>query len=153
MSLVEVDLNELAEATAVVVARGLGVAERLHDRIGGEHLLLHLRLLGRRAAHVGEVAHGVLGAHRFAGARLARDDDRLVELELHHLLEGLLGNGEYVRVHVLHVAPVVRLDHLVAVDGQLLVRIDGDEHDATVCVDLVAVEEAHLQVVQHFWFI
>ena len=39
---VEVDLDVLAEAAAVVVARCFGVAEGLHDGVGGEHLLLHL---------------------------------------------------------------------------------------------------------------
>lgn len=54
-----------------------------------------------------------------------------------------------MRVHVLHVAAIVRLNDLVAVDGQLFVRIDGDQNDATVRVDLVTVEEANLQVVEY----
>ena len=67
MSAVKVDLNKLAESTAVVVARGLCVAERLHDRIRGQHSLFHLRLLGG-AAHIRKIPHRILGAHCFARA-------------------------------------------------------------------------------------
>ena len=41
VALVEVDLDQLAEATAVVVAQRLGVAERLQDGVG-------LRIASRR---------------------------------------------------------------------------------------------------------
>lgn len=80
MTPIEVDLNELAESRRVVVASGLGIAERLHDRIRRQHFLLDLGLFGR-AAHVREIAHRVLGRHGFARARLATHNDRLILFE------------------------------------------------------------------------
>ena len=68
-------LDELAEAGAVVVPRGLGVAERLQDGIGVEDLLLERPRVA--AEVVAEVLQHVLGRLRFAGAGLARDDDGL----------------------------------------------------------------------------
>jgi len=79
---VELDLRPLAEARAVVVARRLGVAERLHHGVGREHLLLQRllllavgRVLLRAAGHVGQELQHQLHRLGLAGARLARDDD------------------------------------------------------------------------------
>lgn len=47
-----------------------------------------------------------------------------------HLCEGLLSNSEDVRVEVAHGVPPVRCDGVRAVDGQLLVRVDGHQYDA-----------------------
>ncbi len=55
-------------------------AAHLHDGVGGEHLLLDLRLR-LRPADRREVAHRVLGRHRLSGAGLARHDDGLVLVE------------------------------------------------------------------------
>ena len=46
-----------------------------------------------------------------------------------HLLVRLLRHREYVGVHVPHVLPTVRVDHLLAVDGQLLIGVDGHQHN------------------------
>jgi len=147
MLAVEVDLDELAEAAAIIIPRGFGVSEGLHDRVRGEHFLLDLGHL-RGSAHIGEVAHCVLGAHCLACAGLAGHNDRLVLAEVDHFLESHFRHGEYVRVHVLHVPAIVRLDYLVAVDGQLLVGVDRHQDYTAVSVDLVAVYEAHLEVVE-----
>lgn len=46
-----------------------------------------------------------------------------------HLLVGFLRHGEDVRVHIAHVLAAVRVDDILFVDRQLLVGIDGNEHD------------------------
>lgn len=51
----------------------------LHDGTGRQDLLFDVGVAGR-AAHRGEIAHGVLGGHRLAGSRLPADDDGLVLL-------------------------------------------------------------------------
>ena len=91
------DLDELAEARAVVVPRRLGVAERLQDGVGVEDLLLE----GPRAAAkvVAEVLEDVLGRLRLAGAGLARHDDGLRLLHHLHVPEGLVRDGEHVGRH------------------------------------------------------
>ncbi len=149
MTLVKVNLYKFTKTTAIVIARCLCIAKRLHDGTRGEHFLLDLRLFGR-ATHVGKVAHRIFSADCFARARLTRHYDRLVLLEVNHFLKGLLRHGKYMRIHVLHVTSIVHLYYLIAVNGQLFVGIYGDENDATVGVNLIAIEKAHFQIVQHF---
>jgi hypothetical protein len=61
-----------------------------------------------------------------------------------HEFEGLLGHSEDVGVHGAHVLPAVHLYELIAVDRELLVRIDSDQHDPTVSVDTVTLQEPHV---------
>ena len=63
--LVELYLDELAEAGAVVVAARLGVTEGLEERVGGEHLLRD-EVGVARLAHRGQVAHHDLHSLRLA---------------------------------------------------------------------------------------
>lgn len=51
----------------------------LHDRVGGQHLVLHLSLLSG-SSHHRKVPHGEFGRYRLARTRLAADDDRLIVL-------------------------------------------------------------------------
>ena len=44
--------------------------------------------------------------------------------------------------------PAVRIDEVTAVNGQLLVGVDGNQDDATVGVDGVGLEEPDLKIVQ-----
>ena len=41
LALAEVDLNQLAKTTAVIVAQGSGIAKSFQQRVGLEHLPLH----------------------------------------------------------------------------------------------------------------
>lgn len=74
---IELDFDELAESGRVVIPGGLRVADRLHDRRRGENLLLDLRFRCRTADGC-EIPHRVLRGDRFASARLAGDNNRLV---------------------------------------------------------------------------
>jgi len=74
---VEMDLDKLAESRGIVVPGGFRVTYRLHDGRRGQNLLLNLRLR-RRSADSRKVSHGILCGDRFAGARLAGNDNRLV---------------------------------------------------------------------------
>lgn len=47
-----------------------------------------------------------------------------------HLLVRFLSHGKYVRVHVPHVLPAVGIDDLLAIDLELLVRVDGHKHNS-----------------------
>ena len=53
-----------------------------------------------------------------------------------------------MRVEAAHVLARVSLDGVDIVDGEILVGVDGDQHDATVGVDGVLMDESHGQVVQ-----
>lgn len=75
--LIELDLDELAESRRIVVPGSLRITDRLHDRRRGENFLLDLRFRCR-SADGGEIPHGVFRGDRFAGARFAGDDNRLV---------------------------------------------------------------------------
>lgn len=54
---VEVDLEELAKATGVVVAKGLGIAKGLQQGIGLEDLVLN----AMTSRHLGKELHCLLG--------------------------------------------------------------------------------------------
>ena len=75
---VEVDLDVLAEPRGVVVPSGFRISDGLHDRGRSQDSLLDLSLGLRGAADRRKVPHGVLRAHRLAGAGFAGHDDRLV---------------------------------------------------------------------------
>lgn len=61
----------------------------------------------------------------------------------------LLSNGEDVRVHLPHLSAAVCTNYLTAIYGQLLVWVDGNQYNATVCVDGVQLQEPDLKVVQY----
>lgn len=58
-----------------------------------------------------------------------------------HLLVRFLSHSKYVRVHVPHVLPAVGVDDLLAVDLELLVRVDGHQHNA--CKDAAHTHGLH----------
>mmetsp|Transcript_9976 Transcript_9976/g.25803 ORF Transcript_9976/g.25803 Transcript_9976/m.25803 type:complete len:521 (-) Transcript_9976:76-1638(-) len=140
-----VQRGELAEARRVVVAERLGVAEGLHERVRLDDLLAHGHAIGGRAALVAlgddaEVLEHELGGLGLAGARLTADDHGLVELRLDELLVGVLGLHEAVRGLRAIRTVMVRLDDLLAVDGQPLEWVHRDEDRARVRVNLVHTE-------------
>ena len=53
-----------------------------------------------------------------------------------------------MRVQTAHILAHVGLNGIGVVDGQVMIRIDGDENDAAVRVDRVLVDEADRQIVQ-----
>lgn len=61
-----------------------------------------------------------------------------------HEFERLLRHGEDMWVHGPHVLPTVHLYEFIAVDGQLLVRINGHQNDPTVRVDTVPLQKPDL---------
>ena len=83
---VKVDLDELAEAGGVVVTHGLGIAQRLEQRVGLQQLVLQVPRRRRRppmaarqpAARLHQVLEHAPRRLGLACARLARDQDRLV---------------------------------------------------------------------------
>ena len=77
--LVEVDPDELAEARAVVVPHGLGVAEGLQDGVCLDDLILErdLALQGLAGgAHAGKVPNDLLRVFRLASAGLSAFRDK-----------------------------------------------------------------------------
>ena len=83
---VKVDLDKLAEAGGVVVTHGLGIAQRLEQRVGLQQLILQVPRRRRRppmaarqpAARLHQVLEHAPRRLGLACARLARDQDRLV---------------------------------------------------------------------------
>ena len=75
---IELDLKVLAESRRVVVAKRLGVAKGLQQRVRLEDLLLDLDDASRLAAHGRHVLHDLFGGLRLSGAALAADDHTVV---------------------------------------------------------------------------
>lgn len=61
-----------------------------------------------------------------------------------HEFERLLSHGEDMWVHGPHVLSAVHLYEFIAVNGQLLVRINGHQNDPTVRVDTVPLQKPDL---------
>ena len=61
------------ESGRVVVSDGLGVSERLEERVGLEDDVLDLLGRGAAAGHLGEVVHDELGRDGLAGAGFAAE--------------------------------------------------------------------------------
>lgn len=60
--------------------RAWGAGTHLHDRAGGQHLLLHAGV-PQAAPDGGEVPHGILGRRRLPCTRLTADDEGLIPPE------------------------------------------------------------------------
>eukprot|EP00968_Pinguiococcus_pyrenoidosus_P007258 scaffold482_cov247-Pinguiococcus_pyrenoidosus.AAC.7 len=130
----EIELHELPEARRVVVPRGLGVPEGLQDGVAGEDLLLDA---GRGARHFAQVVQALLGALRLAGARLAADEDGLVDAEVQQAGVGRGGDAVDVRRQI-----VVRHLHVLLhderrVERQQLERVDRHEDIPDASVDVI----------------
>ena len=107
---VKVDLDELAEAGRVVVTHGLGVAQRLEQRVGLQQLVLQVPRRRRRppvaarqpAARLDQVLEHAPRRLGLACARLARDQDRLVLSLLPAGTAHQSGAGEARRIRAIH---------------------------------------------------
>lgn len=64
----------------------------------------------------------------------APDDDALVLVVAPHAGEAVVSNGEDVRGHLADLFVAVRFNLLLRVDGQYLVRVDGHQDRASVCL-------------------
>merc|ERR1712012_368466 len=138
----EVDTDELTEPGGVVVPRGLGVAVRLQDGVGGHDLVLKGDLLGvllggtassgGNHRQVGDHLLGVLG---LAGTRLTGDQHGVVLLVLEHVPVGALSNGPQMGRALVPPLSQVDLAHPVGVEGVPLVRVDDNHEQARVGVD------------------
>ena len=107
----------------------------LEQRVARQHSPLQGLTAGGQAGpgagEVGEVAHDVAGRHGLAGPGLAGDDDALVLSLQTHLPARLLRHRVDVRVHlVAGVQLAVGRGHFPRVERQVVVRVDGDQHDS-----------------------
>merc|ERR1719494_1380500 len=145
-SRVEVDSNELSESGGVVVPHSLGVTPGLKDRVGLDDFVLKggLSLLPlARGADGGEVGDDLLGVLGLSGTRLSSNQDGLVDHGELHALVGALGNGEDVRPALGPPLAHVELHGAEGVDGEPLVRVDGDAEEAGVGVDQLGLVPHH----------
>mmetsp|Transcript_21248 Transcript_21248/g.82449 ORF Transcript_21248/g.82449 Transcript_21248/m.82449 type:complete len:356 (-) Transcript_21248:194-1261(-) len=143
--LVELDLDELAEAGGVVVATSLGVTHRLQHGHGGQH---HLLDVGRTLGTGREELQDQLGGLSLSSSRLSTDQHGLVQLVLDHSIVGGLGDGEDMGRDLAEAGALVRAHMLARVDGQALIGVDGHENSARVGVDEV-LNVAVLEVLQN----
>lgn len=131
-ALVKVELEELAEAGAVVVAHGLGAPERLGDRLRLGHALLEN---GGRVRDIAQVLKDEARRLRLARSRLARDDERLVLIRRDQRAVRGRRHREDVRRLLLEChAPLVLREMRVRVARHRLIRVDGHEHGAVLRV-------------------
>ena len=82
-----------SEARRVIVARRLGVSERLEDGVGVENLLRQRVLALRVGAAPHEVVEQLTVGLGLAGARLARDHNALILSQLSHRRVRLCAQG------------------------------------------------------------
>ena len=61
-----------------------------------------------------------------------------------HEFECLLGHSEDVGIHGAHVLAAVHLDEFIAIDGELLVRVNGHQNDPAVRVNTIPLQETDL---------
>ena len=138
-SVIKVDFHVLAETTRVVVANGLGVAERLQQRVRVQDNALDVLYLFVAAGDLGDVLHDLLSSHRLAGTGLARDDAALVHVLALHISVRLFGKGKDVRGQFVAELAAIQPDVLGSSQAKILVRVDDDQHRADVGVDGVIV--------------
>jgi hypothetical protein len=84
-----------------------------------------------------EVLDDLFGVFGLASAGLARDQDALILVFVHHVAVCLVGHGEDVRLVVLSVTTPVYVNVLVGVDRERRVGVNGDEEEPGVGVDEV----------------
>merc|ERR1719270_1859972 len=144
--LVEVDPDELSEAGGVIVPHGLGVAPRLQHGVRLDDLVLKgglslLPLAG--GADGGEVGDDLLRVLSLSGTRLSSNQDRLIDSRVGHALVGALSDGKDVRPALGPPLALVQLHGAEGVDGEPLVRVDGDTEEAGVGVDQLILVSNH----------
>ena len=151
----EQDLEELAEAARVVVAQRARVAERLEHRRRLQNLLgqsddVDVVAAGAQPRAPRQVAEHVLRRFGLAGAGLAADDDRLVELVDDAQPVRAVGDRERVRRLGADRAAAVLFHRAIVVDAvDDAERVDGDEDRAGVRVHLLRLRLVpHARVVQ-----
>merc|ERR1719356_426666 len=143
---VEVDTDELSEPGGVVVPHSLGVTPGLKDGVGLDDLVLKggLSLLPlARRADGGEVGDDLLGVLGLSGTRLSGNQDGLVDARVVHALVGSLSHTEDVGPALGTPLAHVDLHGAEGVDGEPLVRVDGDTEEARVGVDQLVLVPDH----------
>ena len=151
----EENLEELAEAARVVVPQRARVAERLEHRRRLQNLLgqsddVDVVAAGAQPRAPRQVAEHMLRRFGLAGAALAADDDRLVELVDDAQPVRAVGDRERVRRLGADRAAAVLFHRRVVVDAvDDAERVDGDEDRAGVRVHLLRLRLVpHAHVVQ-----
>ena len=159
--MVDVNPDELSKTGGVVVPHSLGVAPSLEDGVGLDDLVLKggLALLPlARGADGGKVGNDLLGVLSLSGSRLSGDEDRLVDPRIGHALVGALSdckdvgetlekeNIRLLSIQFYYLGPPLANVHLhgaEGVDGEPLVRVDGDAEEARVGVDELGLVSHH----------
>ena len=88
--LVEVHINVLSETRRVVVSGGLGVTERLEQRVGSKNTGLEVGDGATATVRVRQVTEDVLGRLGLSGTRLSGHNDTLGEGQVAHVAVGLV---------------------------------------------------------------
>ena len=138
--------DEFSKSRGVVVPHSLGVAPGLKDGVGLDDLVLKggFALLPlARGADGGKVRDHLLRVLRLSGTGLSSNQDRLVHPRIVHALVGALGNGKDVRPALRPPLAHVQLHGGAGVDGEPLVRVDGDAEEAGVGVDQLVLVPDH----------
>ena len=129
--------KEKAEMGVLWIPRGV-------HRVGEKNLLLNTR---GGTSSFGEVLKNDLHSLSFTGTRLSGHKNRLIASLIKQCAVALVGNTERVRRQVRYLSAVLFHDSR-SIDGQQLIRIDGDEDGAYVRVDEVLLGSL-LQVHHH----
>merc|ERR1712213_55380 len=122
----------------VVIPDSLGITPGLQDRVGGNNVVLmrSLSLLPlARGADGSKVGDDLLGVLSLSSTRLSSNQDGLVVTSVHHALVGSLSNGKDVGPAFISSLANIQLHGAEGVDGESLVRIDGDTEETRVGVD------------------
>merc|ERR1711881_140125 len=137
-SLIEVNTDELSETGGVVIPDSLCITPGLKNRVSLHNLVLKgcFSLLPlARGADSGKVRDDLLGVLSLSSTRLSSNKDRLVNTRVNHALVSSLSNGKDMRPALVTSLADVQLHSAEGVDGESLVRVDGDTEETRVGID------------------
>jgi hypothetical protein len=136
---VELKTDEFTETRRVVVLVGFGVTEGFQQRVELEELLLERTSTSCATSNVGNVLDDLLGVLSLSGTRLTSDEHGLILAVADHHSVSSVGDGEDVRGDFIPSLSAVIVNHGGCVNGNHLVRVDGNAEKSRVGVDQVSL--------------
>merc|ERR1711899_532233 len=135
---IEPDTDEFTKTRRVVIPNSLSITPGLKYRVGLDNFVLKtgftflLLASGANASKVGDNLFGVLS---LASTRLTSDENRLVLANIHHTLVGALSNTKDMGWALSPPHTHVDFHGTLCVDGEALVRVDGNTEETRVGVN------------------
>merc|ERR1712142_378793 len=143
---IEPDTDKFTKTRRVVIPHSLSITPGLKYRVGLDNFVLKTRftfLLLASGTNASKVRDNLLGVLSFASTRLTSDENRLVLANIHHTLVGALSNTKDMGWTLIPPQAHVDLHSTLGVDGEALVRIDGNAEKTRIGVDKLILVPNH----------